>query len=90
VGYLTREPDRPGADRRDRIESRRYPRCDSKQVSRIIYGLITPQGAERYRGKNVIFCGCGVPPAEPRWECRECGLRFGGAVGEATRGSRDA
>jgi len=66
------------------------PRCYSKQVSRIVYGLITPAGAERYRGKNVVFGGCGVPPAEPRWECRKCGLRLGGTVGPQTAPRRTA
>jgi hypothetical protein len=58
------------------------PRCGSKDIARLIFGLITPDVAERYRKKDVIFGGCGVPPAEPRWECRSCGFRFGGkAVG---------
>ena len=61
--------------------TKRCPRGDSKQVSRIVSGLITPASAERYRGKNVVFGGCGVPPAEPRWECRKCCLRLGGTVG---------
>jgi hypothetical protein len=57
---------------------KRCPRCGSTNVAKLVFGLITPEGAESYRGKNVVFGGCCVPRSEPRSECRECGKRFGG------------
>lgn len=53
------------------------PRCGSKDVLRIVYGLPGPELMERAEKGLVKLGGCCVDGNDPEWYCRKCSSEFG-------------
>jgi hypothetical protein len=53
-------------------EVKRCPRCHSDDVKPIIYGMPTPETAEKSAGR-VVFGGCMVWEEAPDSHCEMCG-----------------
>ncbi len=49
------------------------PRCDSRDVLPIVYGLPGPELTEESLAGKVALGGCVIWPESPDWLCQSCG-----------------
>jgi hypothetical protein len=56
------------------------PRCGSREIAEIVYGLIPVEVDAEYASQRIIFGGCVVKATSPRWQCLGCGHKWGRAV----------
>jgi hypothetical protein len=64
------------------------PKCGAERSAEIVYGLpaFTKDLQQALEDGRVVLGGCLVDPAQPRWLCRSCGEKHGGAApGAAAR-----
>ena len=55
----------------------RCPRCGSSDVTKIVYGLPSPELVERSRRERTVLGGCVIGPDSPVWQCLACDAQWG-------------
>jgi len=53
------------------------PSCSSPRVRRIIYGEPSPDLGEQATRGEIVLGGCVLFGNDPKWDCPDCGNRFG-------------
>ncbi|MCY7345727.1 MAG: hypothetical protein LH614_05840 [Pyrinomonadaceae bacterium] len=55
------------------------PKCSSKSIAQIHYGLpaFTEDLERRLEAKEIILGGCGISEDSPKYQCVDCGEKFG-------------
>lgn len=48
------------------------PKCGSKEVVRIVYGLPSPELMEEANRGKVALGGCCISGNDPQWHCNGC------------------
>ena len=57
------------------------PKCSNSSVAEIIWGYVTDMDSikEKLEKKEIILGGCIVSGHDAKWECNNCGHRWGDA-----------
>jgi hypothetical protein len=55
------------------------PRCDSKRVADILYGLpdFSDELVRKLDAGEIVLGGCTIFEGDPTWHCVACGHRWG-------------
>ncbi|MBI5021899.1 MAG: hypothetical protein HZB59_10730 [Ignavibacteriales bacterium] len=53
------------------------PKCHSKKVAEIFYGLIPSEFAQKIIGDGDMLGGCIISPNSPKWRCKSCKHEWG-------------
>jgi hypothetical protein len=54
------------------------PKCGSKDVSMIMYGLVNdPPSKEEQKTKKIRLGRCVIGPDSTKWECDDCFFKWG-------------
>jgi len=53
--------------------------CKSKKFAEILYGLqsVDDELEQAIKKKEIILGGCIITDHDPKWECNDCGNRWG-------------
>lgn len=54
-------------------------KCGSKKIAKILYGLpaFSPELKRQLESGEIVLGGCIITGNDPKWQCVECGERFG-------------
>jgi len=57
---------------------RKCPKCDSKTVARILYGMpaFSPELEKDLEYGKIVLGGCVINPDDPTWSCVKCGTNM--------------
>jgi hypothetical protein len=60
------------------------PECQSTRIARVVYGLphFTPELEDELEEQVVVLGGCVIFDESSRWQCVNCGHRWGHAARE--------
>lgn len=58
------------------------PKCNS-ELTKIVYGLPTPETAESAERGEIMLGGCCISPFSPKYHCKKCNLEFFNDLAEA-------
>ena len=60
-------------------EKRKCPKCGSESIAEIMYGMPinSPELQDALRQGKLSLGGCCVSDDSPRWDCSECGEKWG-------------
>ena len=59
-------------------QSRKCPKCKSRNVVPIQYGyIVDPDAVERIEKGELVTGGCCIDEDSPKWQCRDCRKEFG-------------
>jgi len=53
------------------------PKCKSKAIARIVYGLVKGGYEEEVKSGKVVLGGCVISEFSPAWQCTACSAEFG-------------
>lgn len=53
------------------------PKCGSKTIVPIMYGLPTEEAAEEAERGKIALGGCCISEDSPQWHCRDCEHEWG-------------
>lgn len=59
-----------------KCKTTKCPRCGSKQVVPILYGMPSPEMIERSARGEIVIGGCLTSENNPCWECLACGQQL--------------
>jgi ribosomal protein S27AE len=61
------------------LEGMKCIQCNSTSIAELIYGLceITDALELAIKKKEIILCGCLITDHDSKWECNDCGKKWG-------------